>query len=180
MLLYIERSAVASLIPCVATLNLGFGKHRKRLRLVGEHVPDIDVIIATCNEEEGIVQDTVLAALALDYPQEKLRILIADDGGSDSIRTWVLTLQRPNVYYTHRTTREGFKAGNLNHAVEYLDSLPGGSRQFIASLDADMIVEKHWLRSVAAHIVLDRKLALVCPTQVRRCGFKFTLSCTRD
>lgn len=63
----------------------------------------------------------------------------------------------------------------MNYAVEDLDSLPGGIRQFIAALDADMIVENHWLRSVAAHIVLDRKMALVCPTQVRRCGFKLTL-----
>lgn len=63
---------VASLIPYVATLSPFFGKQRKRLRLVDNHVPAIDVIIATCNEEEGIVQDTVLAALALDYPQEKL------------------------------------------------------------------------------------------------------------
>jgi cellulose synthase/poly-beta-1,6-N-acetylglucosamine synthase-like glycosyltransferase len=143
-----------------------FAENRKRLRLIGENVPFVDIIITTCKEDIGVVQDTILAALAIDYPKDKYRVVLSDDGACQELRSWVLELDQPRLFYTNRTSRGGFKAGNLNHAVEFLESLPGGVATFIAALDADMIVEKHWLRSVAAHIVLDRSIALVCPSQV--------------
>lgn len=140
-------------------------RHRPRLQLSGDNVPAVDILVTSCNEAIEVIQDTLLAALAIDYPQSMYRVIVADDGSSSELEAWVN--QRPNLHYTSRTIKSGFKAGNLNHAVEQTESLPGGPSDFIAALDADMIVEKRWLRSIVAHIVLDDNLGLVCPSQVR-------------
>jgi cellulose synthase/poly-beta-1,6-N-acetylglucosamine synthase-like glycosyltransferase len=45
--------------------------------------------------------------------------------------------------------------------------LEDGTGEYIAALDADMIPEPAWLRAIIAHMVIDDKMALVCPPQVR-------------
>lgn len=52
--------------------------------------------------------------------------------------------------------------------------LEGGEAEFIAALDADMIPEADWLRAIIAHMVIDDKMALVCPPQV--CDFSILFS----
>ncbi len=45
--------------------------------------PTVDVLIPTYNEEKEILEVTLLAALAIDYPSDKLNVYICDDGGTD-------------------------------------------------------------------------------------------------
>jgi cellulose synthase (UDP-forming) len=42
--------------------------------------PTVDIYVPTYNEDLSIVRATVLAAMAIDWPQEKLRVYILDDG----------------------------------------------------------------------------------------------------
>ncbi|KAH8821974.1 nucleotide-diphospho-sugar transferase [Xylogone sp. PMI_703] len=146
-----------------------FGKWRPRLRLVGPIVPSIDVIVPCCNESIDVILDTVKGALAVDYPPHRRRVVVTDDGGSLELANAIakLAIDQPNLYYTARekTNRSGYKAGNLNHALKFLESLPSGPAGFVASLDADMIAERRWLRTVIAHLVQDPSLGLVCPPQ---------------
>lgn len=130
-------------------------------------MPAVDVLVTVCGESLDILQDTILAALSIDYPQEKFRVIVTDDGNSAELKSWIALLGRPNLYYTCRAHRIGFKAGNLNHAVKLSESLPGKPTEFIASIDADMIVEKQWLRSLLPHLIRDKRLGIVCPPQVR-------------
>lgn len=58
------------------------------------------------------------------------------------------------------------KAGNLNHAIRFIQTLVQEPAEFIASLDADMIPEKKWLRAMLPHLLLDSKMGVACPTQV--------------
>lgn len=143
---------------------------RPRLRLEGYNTPRVNVIVTACRESLGVIQDTVLGALNIDYPVDNFRVVISDDGDDQALRLWAEKISRkhPNLYYTSRASknRVGHKAGNLNHALRYMDDVPGPSTDFVAGLDADMIPERHWLRSVMAHLVLDEKLGLVCPSQV--------------
>jgi cellulose synthase/poly-beta-1,6-N-acetylglucosamine synthase-like glycosyltransferase len=101
------------------------------------------VIITTCNEPLDVVQDTIRAALSLDYLSHRYRVIVSDDGEDERLRSWVHGLARPNaslkdgadIFYTSRckTSRVDFKAGNLNHAV-MLSEASGGA-EFIAGLD---------------------------------------------
>lgn len=158
--------AIMALPTILVSFKTLMARHRPRLQLSGDNVPAVDILVTCCNEAIEVIQDTLLAALAIDYPQNMYRIIVADDGSSRELDAWVKQLKRPNLHYTCRSIKSGFKAGNLNHAVEYAETLPGGSSEFIAALDADMIVEKRWLRAVVAQIVQDDNLALICPSQV--------------
>jgi cellulose synthase/poly-beta-1,6-N-acetylglucosamine synthase-like glycosyltransferase len=49
----------------------------------GEHLPAVSLIVAAYDEEE-VIAAKVANALALDYPREKLELIVASDGSSDA------------------------------------------------------------------------------------------------
>ena len=147
-------------------------RHRPRLRVVGEHVPRVDVFITCAGEEVAVILDTLRAAVDVDWPRDKLRIIILDDKASEEVRREVqlLGLDHSSIHYSARIKTKGvphhFKAGNLNHGLRYVEGLEGGKADYVAALDADMIVERSWLRAILAHLLIDPGLALACPPQV--------------
>jgi cellulose synthase/poly-beta-1,6-N-acetylglucosamine synthase-like glycosyltransferase len=161
---------VLPLVRFVINMKIFSRGLRPRLRLTGPNVPTVDIVIPCCNEELGIIVDTIQAALALDYPKHRYRVIVTDDGRSAEVANWVAekAVEEPNLYYTSRPKagREGYKAGNLNHALRYIDMLPQGRAEFLAGLDADMIAEKRWLRSMMAQVLQDAKIGIACPPQV--------------
>lgn len=156
--------------------NVFILKRRKRsqLRLEGEDVPSVDVFITCCKEEVDVIMDTTRAACEIDWPVEKFRVIVLDDGGDIMLREAVQNLGHvyPNLWYRARTKIPGvphhFKAGNLNYGLEEVHNMPGGAARFMAALDADMIPERHWLRALVPHLLIDDKMAMACPPQVRR------------
>ncbi|PQE07448.1 glycosyltransferase family 2 protein [Rutstroemia sp. NJR-2017a BBW] len=148
------------------------GRSRPKLRIRGDEVPTVDVFITCCGEDVDVVLDTTRAAAAVDYPQDRFRVVVLDDGKDAELEKAVndLSLDYPNVYYYARIKIKGvphhFKAGNLTGGTNYVTTLEGGEAEFIAALDADMIPEPDWLRAIIAHMVIDDKMALVCPPQL--------------
>ena len=70
------------------------------------------------------VQNTVAAACATDYPAHCLRVIVLDDSGSVELSK---SIRNPSesehsLYYTARVKGKAhhFKAGNLNHGLEYV------------------------------------------------------------
>lgn len=128
----------------------------------------------TCaGESIDTVIDTVRAAIAQDYPTTKLRVLLLDDGNDLDLKhalyELVETLRTkpcPTFHYLARPSdNHGFgKAGNLQYGIDWTKG--HGSSEFIASLDADMIVEPDWLRRIVPHALLDDAVGLVNPPQV--------------
>lgn len=118
---------------------------RPKLRLMGDECPTIDVFITCCGEDDDLVMDTVRAACDLDYPIDRFRVIVLDDGKSSGLEEAVasLTMMCPNLYYMARTKTAGiphhFKAGNLNYGLDQVHLLPNGAGQFMAALDADMV-----------------------------------------
>ena len=101
--------------------------------------PDIDVLIATYNEEEILLEKTIKACKEIDYPdKKKLHIYICDDGNRDSIRK--LTEQL-NINYISRNNNKDYKAGNYNNALSQVKA------PFIACFDADMCPTKNFLKT---------------------------------
>ena len=147
---------------------------REKLRIVGDNTPTVDVFVTCCKEDVDVITDTVRAAAAVDWPSDCFRVVVLDDGADPQLKAAVddVSALYPNVYYTARTKVKGiphhFKAGNLNHGLEFVSDLPGGASTYIAALDADMIPEPEWLRAIIAHLVIEPKLALSCPPQVCR------------
>ena len=92
-----------------------------------------------------MIMDTVRATCDQDYPMERFRVTVLDDGNSVKLRQLVHEARKmwPNLMYMSRERRPGvphhFKAGNLNYGLEQITFLPGGSGEFVAALDADMV-----------------------------------------
>ena len=166
--------------------------------------------------------DTVKAACVLDYPADRYRIFVCDDGASTELRAAVEAhaLVYSHLHYSARIKGpiKDYKAGNLNAGLAFSGALlpltfsssasketvavdekqcdtpkldesaissAGSSTlnlssvhatpmfvkleawgQYVAGLDADMIPEPHWLRTLVPHIDSDPKCAMVCPPQV--------------
>ncbi len=148
-------------------------RERPKLRLQGTIVPSVDVVITCCGEEDDLVLDTAKAACDIDYPTDKFRVIVCDDGKSEYLRMATeraASRQFPNMHYRSRPKYPGvpqhFKAGNLNYALEETKKMPGGPATFFAALDADMIPEKLWLRALLPHLLRDKKCSMSCPPQV--------------
>jgi len=150
---------------------------RPRQRLVGKHMPTVDVCITCCGEPADVVLNTVAAAAAQDYPPNSFRVFVLDDGHSTAIRTAVQALGArlrqnggPEILYRSRDVKQGersyFKAGNLQFGVR--EAKRAGNFEYFASLDADMITEPDWLRRMLPYLLADSRIALVNPPQVTR------------
>lgn len=122
---------------------------RPKLRLTGNDCPTVDVFITCCGEEDEVVLDTVRGAIDQDYPFDRFRVIVLDDGRSVSLEDSVnnLAITHPNLYYMAREKIPGkphhFKAGNLNYGLDQTLALPGGAGQFMAALDADMVSQNN-------------------------------------
>jgi hypothetical protein len=121
-------------------------RNRPRLRLMGSHdLPTVDVFVTCCKEDNDVIMDTARAACDQDYPQDRFRVIILDDGKSQELEQMADEASHmwPNLIYMSREKIPGkphhFKAGNLNFGLEQITLLPGGSAEFVGALDADMV-----------------------------------------
>jgi len=96
-------------------------------------LPKVDVLICTYNEDESILERTIIGTLALTYPN--FRVWVCDDGR----RAWLKELcEKYEVGYLTRSDNAHAKAGNINAALKKLAQLDE-KPDFISILDADFV-----------------------------------------
>lgn len=133
--------------------------------------PTVDVLIPTYNEEKEILEITLLAALAIDYPKDKVNVYLCDDGGTDQrcnmsdpikaaqARDRRRVLQdlcnEAGAHYCTRARNVHAKAGNLNNAME------NSTGELILILDADHIPTVDFLHNTVGWFLKDPKMFLV-------------------
>jgi cellulose synthase/poly-beta-1,6-N-acetylglucosamine synthase-like glycosyltransferase len=79
-----------------------------------ESLPRVSILIAAHNEEK-VIADRVANALALDYPPDRLEVVIASDGSSDETSRAVRRIEDSRVRLLESPLRRG-KASVLNAA----------------------------------------------------------------
>ncbi|WP_165187146.1 UDP-forming cellulose synthase catalytic subunit [Caulobacter soli] len=114
--------------------------------------PKVDVFIPTYNESLEIVQDTVLAAMSMDYPRDRFRVYLLDDGKRPEFRTFA---EMAGATYVTRPDNKGAKAGNLNHALERTDA------ELVCIFDCDHIPTRAFLQMTVGWFQEDARLALL-------------------
>ncbi len=114
--------------------------------------PTVDVFIPTYNEDLRVVRPTVYAALGLDWPHEKLRIHLLDDGRREDFKVFA---REAGINYITRTDNRKAKAGNLNNALAQTDG------EFVAIFDCDHIPTRSFLQLTAGWLINDPRMALV-------------------
>jgi cellulose synthase (UDP-forming) len=53
-----------------------------------EKWPSVDVLVPSYNEEPAVLETTIIAALQINYPKDKLKVYLCDDGGTDQRCNW--------------------------------------------------------------------------------------------
>jgi len=114
--------------------------------------PTVDVMIPTYNEDLDVVRPTVYAALGLDWPADKLRIHLLDDGRRELFREFA---RQVGVNYIIRPDGRHAKAGNLNHALQR------SSGELVAVFDCDHVPVRSFLQFTVGWFLKNPQLALV-------------------
>ena len=114
--------------------------------------PTVDVYIPSYNEPLEVVRDTVLAAQCLDYPRDKLKIYLLDDGKRSEFAVFAADV---GVGYITRSDNAHAKAGNLNHAMKLTHG------ELICVFDCDHVATRIFLQATVGGFLQDPKLALV-------------------
>lgn len=124
----------------------------KILTIAPEQWPVVDVFVPTYNEDLSIVKLTVLAAQAMDWPRDKLRVHLLDDGRREAFREFARQI---GVNYIVRDNNRHAKAGNLNEALKVTDG------EFVAIFDADHVPTRSFLQVAMGWFLKDANLALL-------------------
>jgi cellulose synthase (UDP-forming) len=101
--------------------------------------PAVDVFICTYNEPFEILEKSIVAAAAIDYPNVAVWVL------DDTSRAWLREVcAETGVRYISRDHGAGAKAGNLNNALAHTATVTNAP--VILVLDADFVVQPNILR----------------------------------
>lgn len=132
-------------------------------------LPTVDIFIPTYNESDEIIRITATAATQIEYPREKMKIYLLDDGGTLAKRShaekggaaWERhyrlrqMAEELGIGYITRETNRQAKAGNVNHALRHT----GGDVVLI--LDCDHVPTRDILKNTMGYFVADDNLFLV-------------------
>lgn len=114
--------------------------------------PAVDVYIPTYNEPLELVRRTVLAAINIDWPADRFRVYILDDGNREAFRLFAVEV---GCGYLARPVHSHAKAGNINYAMQQTQG------KFIAIFDSDHIPTRSFLQMTVGWFLKDRRLGLL-------------------
>ncbi|MDE1547819.1 glycosyltransferase family 2 protein [Jeotgalibaca caeni] len=124
-------------------------KEIKKPVVSNEDYPDVDVFIATHNEEEELLLKTVNAAVRMEYPdQSKVHIYLSDDQNRPGVKALA---EKFKIGYIGLTGNKHAKSGNLNNALAQTDS------PLVATFDADMIPYSGFLMETIPYFIANQK-----------------------
>jgi cellulose synthase/poly-beta-1,6-N-acetylglucosamine synthase-like glycosyltransferase len=116
-------------------------------------LPSVTIVVPCFNEAKTVLK-TVHSLLALNYPKEKLSILVVDDGSSDNTYDVAKTVVHSQVNVVRQ--KNGGKHTALNYGIGHCSS------DVIGCLDADSIVDSEALIRMIPYFN-DQKVMAVTP-----------------
>ena len=104
-----------------------------------ETLPSVSIVVPAFNNERTIAQ-TLKSLTNLDYPQDKLEIIVVDDASSDSTAEVAL---RSGAKVIRREKRGGCAAAKNT-------GIASAENEVIAFIDSDVTVTKNWLKELVS------------------------------
>jgi cellulose synthase (UDP-forming) len=114
--------------------------------------PTVDVFIPTYNESLNVVRATVMASLAMDYPPDKIKVFVLDDGRRGEFRRFAASV---GAGYITRDNNRHAKAGNINHALQRTRG------ELVAIFDSDHVPTRSFLQATLGWFFRSPRLAMV-------------------
>lgn len=136
-----------------------------------EALPSIDVFVPSYNEDEHLLETTLIAASRMRYPKDRLNVHLLDDGGTlqkqndrdprkaqaaiARNRSLQILCARLGCNYLTRERNEHAKAGNINAALSRTHG------ELVLILDADHVPTEDLLERTVGHFGEDPQLFMV-------------------
>lgn len=126
-------------------------------------LPKVSILVPAYNEEK-IIEKTLEKLLSINYPQDKLEVIVIDDGSKDDTFKIAKKFESRNVRVLKK--RNSGKATSLNFGIKH------AKNEFIATMDADSFLGENALRqcmsyfdessvaAVTSHILVKRRKTL--------------------
>lgn len=138
-----------------------FLENRKKIvtrsgRTTLQEYPAVTITIP-CWNEESTVAKTVSSLLGVNYPKDKLKIFLIDDGSTDN--TW----QEIKKFESHPNVEIFQKANGGKHTALNL-GLEKCSTKFFGCLDADSVVDSESLVRLMSYFEKDKEVMAVAPS----------------
>ncbi|MEM7112877.1 MAG: glycosyltransferase family 2 protein [Chloroflexota bacterium] len=114
--------------------------------------PSLSLIVLNYNSKVHL-EANLPSLMALDYPADKLEIIVADNASTDDSMAWV-TANYPTVQQVHTGGNLGFAGGNNVAAA-------AASSDWVVFLNPDMRVTPNWLVELTRPIQQDPTVACV-------------------
>src|SRR3989344_153153 len=95
--------------------------------------PLVSILVPAYNEEKTILK-TLISVQELDYPKEKIEVIVIDDGSKDNTKQIVQEYIKDKPYFRLISHPNMGKAASMNKALKIAKG------EFFACLDADSFV----------------------------------------
>jgi len=121
-----------------------------------KYYPTVTIAVPVYNEEKTIAK-TIKSLLALDYPKDKIKIFIVDDGSRDN--TWNVIqefIDNPNIVLIQK--ENGGKHTAVNLAIDKTEA------EFFGCLDSDSMVHPQSLKRILKYFEKDPATMAVAPS----------------
>ncbi|MDH3191979.1 MAG: glycosyltransferase family 2 protein, partial [Nitrosopumilus sp.] len=111
--------------------------------------PSVTIQLPIYNEKY-VAKRLVDAVCTMDYPKEKMRIMVLDDSDDDTVDLLATIVDEYKkhgfqIEHVRRGTRKGYKAGALKYAMQTTDT------EYVAIFDADFIPPNWFLKRAITH-----------------------------
>ncbi|MBI5096148.1 MAG: glycosyltransferase [Nitrospirae bacterium] len=113
-----------------------------RIPPVIETYPAVDVFVTIYNESIEVLYRTIVCCQAMEYPEDKKKVYILDDGNRKEVKDLAEHL---NCAYLSRPTHKFAKAGNINYGLAH------STGEIIAIFDCDHIPVRTFLTETAGY-----------------------------
>lgn len=106
--------------------------------------PEITITVPAYNEENTIVQ-TVESLLSVDYPEDKLNIIVVNDGSKDKTREKAEKFEKYDNFTLINQENQG-KGAALNKGLENTET------EFFGCVDADSYVAEDAIKNIVSEL----------------------------
>lgn len=147
-------------------LLFGYRKefHEEPQLLPVSQLPSVSIIIPVLNEE-GTISKTLESVLALDYPKDKLEIIVVDDESTDATVKEVQRFAAAKGVKLIRNKHSGLgKSSALNAGIR------SANGELIATLDSDSFPAKSSLHKLASFFADGSIMAVTAAVKVHSPG----------
>jgi len=115
--------------------------------------PYVSVVIPAKNEE-GVIQKTIHAVLDSDYPQDKLNMIVVDDGSTDKTGEKIKEIKSDRLIFIKHDKNYGKRAA-------FASGCSISKSDIVICIDSDSFVDKNAIKLLVQPFI-DRQIVAVC------------------